>query len=227
MEPGLLSYAVAIAVSGFLAGGLIGFVIRGARARRQKEMLTSEVNQLREKLENNAKQVHLPVAPAPRRWTGTEVAAVLGAIGALLGAGGALLGNYRGAEIEELRVKLEEAENSKSKESERYDFLNSSLKELMTYDLEEWMELPKEEYALERRRTPLPVELYNRHVSSPCSTLSEIVLSYKGNRPAILNCKGSKVTVQLGQPTRILLIPARSVVPASGAQAGNMAARLP
>lgn len=220
MGPELISYAAAIALAGFLAGGLSGFVVRGARARRQAEVSTAEIKQLRSELENAPKKV-VPAQEVvtPKRWTGNEVAAVVGAVAALLGAAGALMGNYQGKEIKDLEAKLLAAETSKNEVSQRQDTLKASMKGLMSYDIKEWTDLRKEEYPLVKRKKPLPVELNNRQVSAPCDAPKSVLLSYAGTRPAILNCKSGKASLILEQPTKILLIPLNS------AQSEQMAAK--
>jgi hypothetical protein len=222
LGPELLSYAAAIALAGALAGVLIGFVIRGARARRQAEKFTAEVKQLKEKLENASKSVPAEAVVTSKRWTGNEVAAAVGAIAALLGAVGAIMGNYQGKEIKELKGKLAAAEASTNEVVQKHDILNARIKEVMGgYDIKEWEDLRKEEYAIVSRKKPLSVELNNRQVSAPCDVPKNISLSYAGTRPSILYCKSGKASLILELPTRVLLIPA------SSAQSDRKMAKLP
>lgn len=195
IDQSFLTYASGIAVSGLVAGGSIGYVLRGARARRQVETLTDEVNQLRTRLNGNAEKIL-----TPQRWTGTEVAAVLGAIGTLLGVIGAFYNNYQGRTMKDLQVNLTQAE------AKRQDLASKTLA-LLGSDIEDWSRLTEISSPPQVKNRTLDLNIDFKKIKANCSNPKQLKLTFDGLGPSILQCGSGSAVVALSKPATLLLVP--------------------
>jgi hypothetical protein len=204
----VLGYVVGSAVIGLLIGAFIGSIIRGARARRQAQRLTTEADALREQL--NAAR-HQPgeahATPPPQRWTGTEMAAVVAAAATFIGSIGAVYANYRGGQTKELQAQLlQSTQKHQESESKRAE-IASNAKSVLGADLKRWFDLPEV--------TDIPSSKSNRINEFPVDNLKlrgtcnakKLAMLYHSLGPAVLYCKPGSVLLQFEKPTRLLVAP--------------------
>jgi hypothetical protein len=196
-----LTYTVASALAGLLAGVLIGFVIRGARARRVIDSMRDQLNQLREQLSKSGSSV-LP--ERPQRWTGTEVAAIIGAIGTLLGVAKAIYNSYNGASKTKLEQDLRIAQASLQE-------MTSNVNTLLWYDTKTWIGLTPQNPPPPPSKKKVIAEfgIDDKNVSELTCDHPKVSLVFYGGGPSRLNCKKGGLRLQLNADARLLVLPAK------------------
>jgi hypothetical protein len=140
-------------------------------------------------------QIKGPAAPA--RWTGTEVAAVIGAVGTLfasLGTVYTIYSNQQGKTLEQ-----------QGKILEKYKTENQELMKLVRYDANVWGTL--------RDIPPLsngqaqPPWLDHKRYTGNCG-LKGLTFNYQASSsPGLLHCSQGTLTLKMISPTAVLLLP--------------------
>lgn len=200
-----LVYALAIALGGLLAGGSIGYVLRAARARRQEGTLREAVRELNRKLEMAAHQPGPHPKPAPpRRFTGTEIAAILGSVGAILGVIFTAYNSNQGKTIDSLTRDLGQAAQEAKKSTDERKALDDSYRSLLNgCNLERWSKLTP----VGRSAPSGTVRMDFTEFTGNCSSKGKVKLAFGGTAPGMLHCDSGSVQITLSQPSKILLLP--------------------
>jgi hypothetical protein len=182
------TYCVAIGVMALAVGLFLGIVLRGVRARRQAEQLGGELQKVQQQLSQATGMAQSAIkTPAPVRWTGAEVAAVISAVAALIGGLGTLYVNYQGKALDEKKTDL------------------GAAIELIRYPLPDWKGLEPELIPVNGRNRPQEFWLDHKKASGDCSA-NKVTLIYAGKNPAVIRCKVGTVTFKLTAPSRLLFV---------------------
>lgn len=188
---------------GLLVGGLVGFVSEARRARQQAALYDGKLAELREQLKARAQDEGVS-KPAPRvRWTGMEIAAVIGAIGTLLGTVGTIYISARNAEVASLRAALTTSEGKVSG-------LERAVKEGFSYDLSQWTRV-KETMIISLSNAARELQLDDKNTTGNCRAYKG-QLRYAGVGPAYLTCDQGPAMIQFASPTTLLLAPAQQAL---------------
>lgn len=191
-------YVLAAGVISFSVGIFLGIILRGVKARRQVERLSDELRNCQDQLTAVAQSTSSTARPtAPARWTGAEIAAVLGAFGTLCGALGTVYGSYQGRELTTLKFELAKAQ------SEAVD-VTKATGDVLRYPTSDW-QLRSASIPAARKKGTLDVSLDNRETRGDCRTQG-VVLTYSGTKPAVLHCSPGAVSLQLDKPTKLLFV---------------------
>lgn len=203
MNQEFLTYAGASALAGLVAGLVIGIIIRGARARRVIESMNTQLNQLQEQLSMAAKKVDpAPAIEKPQRWTGTEMAAIIGAIGTLLGVANAIYASYDGTSKAKLEQELGATRASLQE-------LTSDMNDLLRYDTKKWVSLTPQDPPPPPAKKKAVAEfgIDDKRISAFECDNSKISLVFYGGGPSRLNCKKGGLRLQLNSDARLLIFP--------------------
>ena len=190
-----LPYGLAGCAIAVIVGTFLGIVLRGVKARRQVERLNGELLKTQQQLAAaTGTKEPTPRSPPPARWTGAEVAAVLGAIGTLCGALGTIYANYQGTELTQQKAQIAEL---------------SSIAGILRYTTVQWMTMLRQPAGFPNHKILAPWAIdgldVNRDGKSDCRP-AKVTLTYQGDGPAALHCEPGAVTIQLNQRSKLLLI---------------------
>ena len=184
-------YSLAVGVIALLVGIFLGAVLRGVKARRQVDRLNLELQKVRQELTQATGMAQAAVrTPAPARWTGAEVAAVIGAIGTLCASFGTLATVYVNSQ-------------AKTLESTRADLIN--VYKVIKYPSYEWAALNHSTLPSNGQARPQEVAIDHKDYSGDCAA-KKISLSYSGSGPAKLHCAQGTVTVKLYEASTLLFV---------------------
>jgi uncharacterized membrane-anchored protein YhcB (DUF1043 family) len=184
-------YSLAAGVIALLVGMFLGAVLRGVKARRQVDRLSLELQRVRQELTQATGMAQAAVrTTAPARWTGAEVAAVIGAIGTLCASFGTLATvyvNYQAKALENSRADL------------------TTAAKVVRYPLAEWTGLNHSTLAVNGQTRPQEIGLDHKDYSGDCGS-KKITLSYLGSGPAMLHCAQGAVTIKLYEASTLLFV---------------------
>jgi hypothetical protein len=182
-------YCAAAGAIALIAGFFLGAVLRGVKARRQIDRLTSELQRTRQELSEASGRYQAAAKPvAPVRFTGAEYAAIIGAVGTLLASFGTLLAlvlNYQssGKSLAEAKKQL------------------TDISGIVRYDPTAWV-------ALHPSAMPADGQVHeidNKNYFGDCAS-KKVPLTYGAWNPGILHCAPGTVTVKLSKETILLFI---------------------
>jgi uncharacterized membrane-anchored protein YhcB (DUF1043 family) len=225
----LLSLLVSSTI-GLLTGVLIGYVLRSSGARKEVSSVQDQLVKAREQL------AHATISIRPegdggkaRHWTGTEIAAVVTAVGGFIVA---FLTTYHAISHDDVKEQLENTKASLSAVKHARDAAQASLAtiqseatQLLHYDLKAWQlptkkgradAAPRRSFAVNGMR----IEEINCGRRRP-------PLEQSGDlRPSDLTCLAGDVQMTLKSRTRFLIIPLRNPDPKTADDAAPRKARV-
>lgn len=208
-----LDYYIVAAIAALVVGSILGFVFTRASARRQVERINNKVRQLEEALADatNHEKIERTPSSAPARWTGTEIAAVIGAIGSLCGILGTIYNSYQGAELTRLKTETGRLETAKRESEDKFASLTSSVRSTFWLEPQQW-----------DRIEPIAVpdgpikelQLDDKRLSNVCRGRWS-TLVYRGTGPAIVECDKGMALIDLKGNSKILIMPSGIQKPSS------------
>lgn len=185
------SLAAAACVIALLVGMFLGAVLRGVRARRQVDRLNAELQKVRQELSQATGMAQAAVrTPSPVRWTGAEVAAIIGAIGTLCASFGTLATvyvNYQAKALENARADL------------------TTAAKIIRYPITDWTGLNHSTITVNGQTRLQEIGLDHKDYSGDCGA-KKITLSYSGSGPAMLSCAPGAVTIKLYESSTLLFV---------------------
>jgi hypothetical protein len=188
------AYAAGGAAAGLLPGVLVTLILM-SRMRRRQEGVEAENAALKAQLARAVPKAE--EAPPASRWTGTEIAAILGALGTFLGTAGTIYSNVGSRTIDALKNDLQQMEAQKNASAQAL----ADAYTILGFDPARWSTI--KEGGLAQADI-----VDNLKIAGACSEKGKTV-GYNGIAPAILKCKVGSVRIRVKQPTDILLTMSR------------------
>jgi hypothetical protein len=194
-------------VIAFIVGFGIARVGRAAAVRRRVDPLEVKIAQLENSLATTRQAAPVTSAPA-KRWTATEIAAILGAIGTLVGAIAAFATNYQGRSLKEYQDKFKVADERVKTLEQSAAELETKTRAVVAIPIAKWSALDRVNGEIPKKKNQVDViQVADRDVTAPCAD-RRLRLTYNGTVPGMIRCAGN-LSLELRKPTRVLLVPDR------------------